>query len=271
MRVKCHEGEKRGESRIDSSSMVHPFFGNPRQLSIFDLFDDFWGEVGYALSSTLWCETQVREFILVSIFRKTCSELIQLGLMESSKLAEDALATALAESHYYRTEALEKLSFSQLMEQFLAHFPVVTHDKPFFGALNRICLWRNILSHSSSQFPGEHFLKHTPNHPNRLARIKAFIGEREAGIYASPVDGKFETVTVDRRTPQVIFRDVAILDTICFPKLAEALGVDYKPMENWADIDSRFEHWQKFIGWQPGRTFMWAVLDKYEQDKNESS
>ena len=184
--------------------------------------DLLWVKAGECLMYLLWCETVMRDFV---VLREGGDDMRR---RYSVAFGEESLP-----SDFTRARLELGISdFRVVKKRFLGHWPELTRETEILDAIERVVLWRNALGHANVQ-PFRAHLLYTPTKAaldNILTFMKCpdcFV--RLADCECPPVAVMDPiSLVIDDEMIRTIYRDIRLVDLRCFRDVASALDVEYR-------------------------------------------
>ena len=135
-------------------------------------------------------------------------------------------------------DTYEEQTLGQFLPEFLRYFQVECSSDPVaYACLNRIHIWRNILSHTC-RFIGEGTFQRTVNQRTQK-KIDKFLQNGE--LWGDRLINSYNLMYV--------MRDVVILDTVVMPMLSDKHAFPYSSVEGVDELENMFPFWKEIIGW----------------------
>lgn len=195
--------------------------------------DEFLVAAGECFMNLLWCETVMRDFVVLGE-----------GGEDLRRRYSEALRRQPHPRDFSRLRMeMGKRDFAAVKDQYLVLWPELRGDPEVVDAIERIVIWRNALGHANVQsFRGS--LLYTPR-DGAWEKIQSHTRCFQCYQYHKDCDCRLEdiayppSIVIREDTLVDIYADIHTADVQCFFPTAKRINIDYRGMA-WPMPDGSF-------------------------------
>ncbi len=196
--------------------------------------DEFMLAAGQCFMYLLWCETVMRDFVV-----------LREGGADMRRRYSEALGKQPHPSDFSRRRMeMGKHDLVCVKDRYLALWPELRDDPETLDTIERIVVWRNALGHANVQ-PFRGSLLYTPRGDNAWERIRNHTRCADCFQYHKDCTCQPEdladppSILIREETLQAIYDDIRAADIECFFPVAVHMNIEYRGIA-WPMPDGEF-------------------------------